>query len=180
MLQGFAAEAMANGALEVMPGLSDPSDPASTLSFPDRAYYINDRFVETVPEELVESLVALYANATSPRSLILIESTDQLPEVANNATAFGYRSEWLVWVWPFWTRTNGGAAIDGNHQPSCSGFYECFCSTALVLVWCLVMQGGCVTVLPHLTPFMAPPLIPQRHCTIVACKMIVYLCVGSI
>jgi len=70
--------------------------------------------VESVPEDLVESLVALYANATSASSLILIEPTDQLPDVANNATAFGYRNAWLIWVWPFWTRTAGGAAVDGQ------------------------------------------------------------------
>lgn len=110
---------MEAGALEVVPDTVDligflagytariPPGPTS--------YYINDRFLLTVPDELAESLLNLYANATSPYSVLLISPAP--PSVAgrnNSDTAFGYRDTWYIWVWPFWLRTAGGAAVDGE------------------------------------------------------------------
>ena len=107
------------GALEVVPASTDLL--ALLASYQARlpegpvAYYINDRFLLTVPDELTESLLDLFVNATSSASVLLIAPTP--PSVAghnNSDTAFGYRDAWYIWVWPFWLRSGGGAAVDGD------------------------------------------------------------------
>lgn len=79
------------------------------------ANYINDRFLMTVPEELVESLLELYSNATAPGYVLVIGNAPASVAGRDNSdTAFGYRDTWYIWVWPFWLRTPGGAAVDGD------------------------------------------------------------------
>lgn len=116
-MQNFAAEARAQGAIAVMPSenLVTYNDAATQAEFeaPGISYYINDRFVESVPEDLTASLVELFDNVTSPMSLILIEPGFDGTGVQNNETAFGYRNTWSIWVWPFWERTAAGAEADG-------------------------------------------------------------------
>ena len=96
-------------------------------------YYINDRFLEGIPDDLVESLLSLFANATSPRSLILIAPAPNSVDGRDNSdTAFGYRDTFYVWVWPFWARTAGGAEADG--ESSHFAFVGCFRVSFLELV----------------------------------------------
>ena len=59
-------------------------------------------------------MLELFENVTSAQSLILIEPGFIGTGVQNNETAFGYRNTWLVWVWPLWERTTGGAVADGE------------------------------------------------------------------
>ena len=63
---------------------------------------------------MTASMLELFENVTSPQSLILIEPGFIGTGVQNNETAFGYRNTWLVWVWPLWERTTGGAIADGE------------------------------------------------------------------
>ena len=107
------------GALQVIPVATDLLDylasytarlPAGPLS-----YYINDRYLMTVPDELVESLLEHYANTTSPGYVLVFgHAPASVGGRDNSDTAFGYRDTWYIWVWPFWLRTPGGAAVDGN------------------------------------------------------------------
>ena len=50
---------------------------------------------------------------TSPRSIILIGNNPKGGK-SNSETAFGWRGKWTVTVYPFWTRTEAGAAADGD------------------------------------------------------------------
>ncbi len=127
-MQGFIAGALEAEAVEATPvaltltGILESYD-ADVLSSP-AANYISDRFLQSIPEDLVASLVTLYSNATSPYSTILIEAPVGFLGGSNNSdTGFGYRGEWYVEVWPFWVRTAGGAAVDGernHHSAECS------------------------------------------------------------
>lgn len=117
--QAFEAGASETRAIAVAPSAYTLSEylASYTAQLPSgpTAYYINDRFLLSVPEELVESLVSLYANATSPHAVLLIQPGSRSVGVNNNSdTAFGYRDAWTVWVWPFWLRSDGGAAVDGR------------------------------------------------------------------
>ncbi len=117
--QVFEAGARETGAIAVAPSAYTLSQylASYTAQLPSgpTAYYINDRFLLSVPEELVESLVGLYANATSPHAVLLIEPGSRSVGVNNNSdTAFGYRDAWIVWVWPFWLRSHAGAVVDGE------------------------------------------------------------------
>jgi len=119
VMQGFIAGALEAEAIEAAPvaltltGILESYD-ADVLSGP-AANYITDRFLQSIPEDLIASLVTLYSNATSPYSTILIEAPVSAFGGSNNSdTAFGFRGEWYVEVWPFWERTAGGAAVDGE------------------------------------------------------------------
>ena len=120
-MQGFIAGALEAEAIEAAPaaltltGILESYD-ANVLSGP-AANYISDRFLQSVPGALIASLVTLYSNATSPYTTILIEAPVSFMGGFNNSdTAFGYRGEWYVEVWPFWVRTAGGAPVDGEHN----------------------------------------------------------------
>lgn len=142
--QVFEAGARETGAIAVAPSAYTLSEylASYTAQLPSgpTAYYINDRFLLSVPEELVESLVGLYANATSPHAVLLIEPGSRSVGVNNNSdTAFGYRDAWIVWVWPFWLRSNGGAAVDGELlswsrrlSVCCPCVYVCLCCKLLL------------------------------------------------
>ncbi len=155
-MQGFATGAKENGAIAAVPSALTLSEylASYTAQLPSgpTAYYINDRFLLSVPEELVESLVALYANATSPHSVLLIEPGSKSVGVYNNTdTAFGYRDAWLVWVWPFWLRSDGGAAVDGTILTSASLYRQprlpcCTCTYPLLSI--LSVQSILSSVLP--------------------------------
>lgn len=111
-----AAEA---GAVQVIPAATDLleylASYAARLPPGPLSYYINDRYLMTVPEELVESLLELYSNATSPGYVLVFGNAPASVAGRDNSdTAFGYRDTWYIWVWPFWLRTPGGAAVDGN------------------------------------------------------------------
>ena len=130
-MQGFIAGALEAEAIEAAPaaltltGILESYD-ADVLSG-SAANYISDRFLQSIPEDLVASLVALYSNATSPYSTILIEAPVRDLGGSNNSdTAFGYRGEWYVEVWPFWVRTAEGAAVDGECRKH---FLKIFVST---------------------------------------------------
>ncbi len=148
--QVFEAGARETGAIAVAPSAYTLSEylASYTAQLPSgpTAYYINDRFLLSVPEELVESLVGLYANATSPHAVLLIQPGSRSVGVNNNSdTAFGYRDAWTVWVWPFWLRSDGGAAVDGELLSwscrlcsdaacgtCCPCVYVCFCCKLLL------------------------------------------------
>lgn len=127
-MQALEAGATETGAIAVIPSSYTLSGYLASyntqLPTVPVAYYINDRFLPSIPGELVEDLTALYANATSPYAVLLIEPGSRSVGVSNNSdTAFGYRDSWIVWVWPFWLRTAGGAAVDG--KPFC--FFDISC-----------------------------------------------------
>lgn len=118
-MQAFMSGAKEAGALEVVPITTDLigflDGYAARLPAGPVGYYINDRFLLSVPDELAESLLNLFANATSPVSLLLIAPAPSSVGGRNNSdTSFGYRDTWYIWVWPFWLRTAGGAAVDGE------------------------------------------------------------------
>ena len=122
MTQGFMSGALEAGALQVIPATTDlleylASYSARLLPGP-LSYYVNDRYLQTVPDKLVASLVDHYANATSPGYVVVFGSAPASVAGRDNAgTAFGYRDTWYIWVWPFWLRTPGGAAVNGNTPP---------------------------------------------------------------
>lgn len=110
--------ALEAGALHVVPVATDVlgylASYAARLPAGSAAYYINDRFLLSVPDELVESLLELFANATSTASVMVVgQAPESVASRDNSDTAFGYRDTWYIWVWPFWLRTAGGAAVDG-------------------------------------------------------------------
>ena len=117
-VQAFMSGAHEAGALRVVPGATDVlgylASYTARLPAGPAAYYINDRFLLSVPDELVESLLGLFANATSAASLMVFgQAPESVAGRDNSDTAFGYRDTWYIWVWPFWLRTAGGAAVDG-------------------------------------------------------------------
>ncbi len=118
--QAFLPQALAAGAAEAVPdevtltGYLDSY--AARLAPGNLAYYINDRFLLSIPDELADSLITLFANSSGPDYDLLIAPSPNLVSKNNSDTAFGYRDTWYVWVWPFWARTAGGAAVDGMFQ----------------------------------------------------------------
>lgn len=119
--------ALETGALRVVPIATDVlgylANYAARLPAGPAAYYINDRFLSSVPDELVESLLGLFANTTSRASLMVFgQAPGSVAGRDNSDTAFGYRDTWYIWVWPFWLRTAGGAAVDGMPYRPCYSF----------------------------------------------------------
>ena len=113
-------QALAAGALEAVPDevtLTGYLESYTARLAPgDLAYYINDRFLLSIPDELADSLITLFANSSGPDYDLLIVPSPNLVSKNNSDTAFGYRNTWYVWVWPFWARTAGGAAVHGKIQ----------------------------------------------------------------
>ena len=140
-LQSFTAGATEAGALEVVPDTVDLigflAGYTARLPAGPVGYYINDRFLLSVPDELAESLLSLFANATSQQAVLLIAPAPPSVGGRNNSdTAFGYRDTWYVWVWPFWLRTDGGAAVDGELLPFANVlmlYMHCMACNRLVL-----------------------------------------------
>lgn len=96
------------------------------------------------------SLVDLFQNVTSPQSLILIEPGYSAIELQNNETAYGWRNSWEVWVWPFWQRTPGGAAVDGEQSLHCcvqglillaATLHHCCANQQLLQAICAAIQS---------------------------------------
>ncbi len=118
--QAFLPQALAAGAVEAVPDevtLTGYLDSYTARLAPGNlAYYINDRFLLSIPDELADSLIALFANSSGPDYDLLIAPSPNVVSKNNSDTAFGYRNTWYVWVWPFWARTAGGAAVDGMFQ----------------------------------------------------------------
>ena len=117
VLQDFMQGAKEMDATEVIPDTIDILRYLEGYSalIPSRpvAYYVNERFLPTVPDELVASLHSLFSNPTLPQSTILIGSPATAAIHNNSATAFGFRNAWDVYVWPFWLCSSSGAAVDG-------------------------------------------------------------------
>ena len=113
-------QALAAGAVEAVPDevtLTGYLDSYTARLAPGNlAYYINDRFLLSIPDELADSLIALFANSSGPDYNLLIVPSPNVVSKNNSDTAFGYRNTWYVWVWPFWARTAGGAAVDSMFQ----------------------------------------------------------------
>ena len=101
-VQDFMQQAMEHGAIELIP--SELNFTGYIQSYVNRipsgpvAYYINDRFLPSVPQELTEELLDLFANVTSPYSVLLIAPTPPAVVNGNNDTAFGFRDGWYIWV----------------------------------------------------------------------------------
>ena len=115
--QAFLPQALAAGAAEAVLDEVTLTGYLDSYAAPGNlAYYINDRFLLSVPDELADSLITLFANSSGPDYDLLIAPSPNLVSKNNSDTAFGYRDTWYVWVWPFWARTAGGAAVDGMFQ----------------------------------------------------------------
>ena len=100
--QAFLPQALAAGAAEAVPDEVTLTGYLDSYAAPDYlAYYINDRFLLSVPDELADSLITLFANSSGPDYDLLIAPSPNLVSKNNSDTAFGYRDTWYVWVWPF-------------------------------------------------------------------------------
>jgi len=86
-------QALAAGALEAVPDevtLTGYLESYTARLAPgDLAYYINDRFLLSIPDELADSLITLFANSSGPDYNLLIVPSPNLVSKNNSDTALG-------------------------------------------------------------------------------------------
>ncbi|KAK9823316.1 hypothetical protein WJX72_001874 [[Myrmecia] bisecta] len=81
--------------------------------YPGVASYTQTIVIKNMTSDVFNIALGLLANATSNNSIVGVFPPTYSP-LSQNDTAYGWRGYWQVWVWAFWTRTDGGAAVDGD------------------------------------------------------------------
>ncbi|DBA82991.1 TPA: hypothetical protein ACH3X1_006768 [Trebouxia sp. C0004] len=94
--EGFLRQVLAAGAVEAVPDeatFTEYLDSYTARLAPgDLVYYINNRVLLSIPDELADNLIALYANSSGPNYSVLIVPAPNLVSKNNSDTAFGYHN----------------------------------------------------------------------------------------
>lgn len=75
-------------------------------------HYADTVIVPDIQEgNILEVVETAMANATSPLSIFIIDYiADGAGAKSNDDTAYSWRGSYVVYIWAFWTRTDGEAA----------------------------------------------------------------------
>ena len=71
-------------------------------------YSYSHVFPDIQEGSILEVVEAAMANATSPLSTIIIDYVaDDASAKSNDDTAYSWRGNYVMYIWAFWTRTDG-------------------------------------------------------------------------
>ena len=80
-------------------------------------YSYSHVFPDIQEGSILEVVEIAMANATSPLSIIIIDYvTDDASAKSNDDTAYSWRRNYVMYIWAFWTRTDG-VPLAGCRQP---------------------------------------------------------------